>query len=403
MSMHEALLQQKIEFLEIELEEYKRREEDLRAQNDSLMNLINNPTQDPLKVLTTQDQTIEELKKSNEQYSKDLSQIKQNYKDQIAKLEKSNYELALQNKELNLDLRQFQIQTDSEKYELRDQIKKLESDKLSLENSLKSYQHDSEHEQSLSKYQFQLKLHEAQRELEIQKEEARKDCLKIQQEADSAIIEIKSLFNKENEALRQQIRSLQQKVRQQSEKIHSFKELEKSKYEEEKSKTDNACQTSFEEERTEDRPLQLRSHENTARGNYNYSRMLNERTKELKELQKKNESLELQRDRAQIELDKATLELKQIKLQQSASDEKRVEIESKLKNEIKFLIGKLLKAKSKRNIDLETIHDPRNRSMKSSRITNPLETARSTSPMNLSTISRHESPFINRGSDFSIY
>ena len=50
--MEEALLKQRLEFLESEIEEYKKREVNLRELNESLMNAVNTTSSSqPLQVL----------------------------------------------------------------------------------------------------------------------------------------------------------------------------------------------------------------------------------------------------------------------------------------------------------------------------------------------------------------
>lgn len=124
--------------------------------------------------------------------------------------------------------------------------------------------------------------------------------------------------------------------------------------------------------------------------------------KEIRDLRMHIEKISLQKERVQLELDRAMLELKQYKLDRNMVDEKRNENENALKNEIKFLIGKLLKAKSKlasegdlsetikkeaMNITMRTRSALKNRIDMRSPIDRPI------SPLNLSVISRSESPF----------
>ena len=50
-NISEALLQQKIEFMQIELEEYKRKEENNRRTNESLMQALGGTENNSLNVL----------------------------------------------------------------------------------------------------------------------------------------------------------------------------------------------------------------------------------------------------------------------------------------------------------------------------------------------------------------
>jgi hypothetical protein len=131
MSMENALMQQKLEFLEMELEDAKRREENLKRVNNSLMQAINNEPS------ILKDQTLLELQKANEQYLTELTALKKKHKDQLLGFEKQVQELFLSKKELQIDLKHQKTAAESEKYELLAVIKQLESEKMGLEASFR--------------------------------------------------------------------------------------------------------------------------------------------------------------------------------------------------------------------------------------------------------------------------
>ncbi|CAG9316570.1 unnamed protein product [Blepharisma stoltei] len=453
--IQEALLLQRLEFLQIELDDAKKREQNLKKVNESLLQAMTVNDPNPIK-----DHTIEELQKSNEQLMKDIQQTKARHKEQINSLEKQNNELSLSVKELQLDLKHQKVIFESEKFDLLSRIQKLEADKLSLEQSSKVNQDDKNHGHELYKLKTELKMQDVRREADILKEESRNEILTVRQEADAAILELKTLFNKENEALRAQIKNLQAKLRQQSGKMDRYQneevegmvkkidelEVELDKYrstrsspihrmqETEKSFRINLTQTENELSGTlpeinewrvkgvvEDRPFKS-SKELTPRLNKSYGRyesmntqqlyehlslaetLCEKKDKEIKDLKMQIEKILLQKERIQLELDRIMLELKQNKLDKASIDQKRNENEQALKNEIKFLIGKLLKAKSKlaaenelsETIKREGIYST---SRSKSNLRTKLDISRASpnerpiSPLNLSIISRSESPF----------
>lgn len=163
------------------------------------------------------------MQKSNELLLRDIQLIKTRHKEQISTLEKQNHELSLALKEMQLDLKHQRVIFESEKFDLLSKIQKLESDKLYLEHSSKAYENDKSHGQELQKLKTELKMQDARREADILKEESRNEVITVRQEADSAILELKSLFNKENEALRQQVKNLQVKLRQSNEKLERYR------------------------------------------------------------------------------------------------------------------------------------------------------------------------------------
>ena len=103
--MDQALLIQKIEFLEAELEESTKREESLRSVNNSLIKLLDSPNTLPLKVQFTQDHTLRELQEANHQLIRDMHALKKRYQLSQTELETQNRSLALQAKELTFALK----------------------------------------------------------------------------------------------------------------------------------------------------------------------------------------------------------------------------------------------------------------------------------------------------------
>lgn len=100
MSLEEALLNQKIEFLSIELEEARRRENSLKENNESLLAALGEGPEHTLN-----DYHIFELEKSNSQHIKDIQLLKKRLKQTQSELEKENRTLRLSNKELSFELK----------------------------------------------------------------------------------------------------------------------------------------------------------------------------------------------------------------------------------------------------------------------------------------------------------
>ena len=113
---------------------------------------------------------------------------------------------------------------ETEKLEIVSQMQRLESDKLAMEQAMRSYEHDKSYQQEIQKYQKDLKVVELQKDLELQKEEARNEMAKSRHESDKIVIELKAMYDKEIESLKNQTFQMQEKIRNQASRLDSFRE-----------------------------------------------------------------------------------------------------------------------------------------------------------------------------------
>lgn len=129
--------------------------------------------------------------------------------------------------------------------------------------------------------------------------------------------------------------------------------------------------------------------------------LIEQKDKEIRELKLKIDQLHLQNDRLQVELDKTQLELKQSKYHWAKQNQERQNAENVLKTDIKLIIGKLLKAKSKLAAESELNETMRREGILSamrfqslnSSHKSPSPTVRPISALDISAITRSESPF----------
>jgi hypothetical protein len=288
------------------------------------------------------------------------------YKDKILALEKDKQDLMLNNKELEFNLKQQRVLLETEKLEIISKLQKLESDKLATEQALKSYENDKKHQQDLQKFQYDLKIEENRRQADLQREEARNEVLRIRQERDKAVTELKGIYDRELDALKAHLYTLQEKIRHQTQKIESLKENNNSKF----------LQIRIEELENEldyykaSKPMLYneKDHEYEFNSSQEDFSNLKHHKSYTKPLQKTNtdyelEHLTLQNDRLKLQLDRTHLELQQLSTELEKTRKEQQENENNLKNEIKFLIGKLLKAKSKLSAEGELSETIRKESM----------------------------------------
>lgn len=520
----DAFLAQQVEFLTAEVEEFKAREAALKKMNASLLEAMQQADHSNLR-----DHTLSELEKVTSQYTKELADLKARSQDEQLKAERTIRDLERRLKDIELDQKQAEVVHARERYELREVARQLEADKAMLVSKVKSLEEEKGQGRDAAKYEMELRLHAAQRELSIQKEEARTELLKAREAADKTVAELKAIFGKECETLKAHIAQLSTKCKKQQEKIQELREGSsvEDAYVQEVEKLQSELEalraaqkaprypTQLEEEReslqhqVEELQFQLRQRDSPDKAqdalrrqneelkeklaaceesNSQLQDLLQEHSQDLsqtetllmakeREIEEKNAALnsmsreledsrnkgrgkrqcnlhwntdlpfstpkkgkafcdtcstllresaqdedsmrreiislerrvqelsmelektQLQRDRAKVDHDRALLELKHLQMEWAREEERRGEKELCLKNEVKYLIGKLLKAKGKHAAEAEL-----NETMKkeaTNRTLRPRSTARlrgspmtrGISPLNLSVISRTESPF----------
>jgi hypothetical protein len=377
--METALLQQKIEFLEMEVEEIRRREENLKKINNSLMQAINN------EPVLFKDHNLNELQKANDQYISEINQMKKKHKEEISTFEKQLQELFLSKKELQIDNKHLKTAAESEKYEFLTIIKQLESEKFQLEKNFKRLE---ENESVLQDRKF--------------KENQRLSL-------DSKNLNDSRFIMKENEQYKSKIEYLNSKLKSKKEKIKRLKERN----------NERALRVRIEEMEEELETYKMICKKNTPKnaevekslrkeldGALNTIASLKNKTDpkplimkkdlEIQQLKEKLVKCIAENERLTADCGRINLKLQQNEIYWKMADQKRAETELALKNEIKFLIGKLLKAKSKLGNDDSkevTAKPALVTTVRSQSVKKDLKMGKGISPLDLSSITRSDSPF----------
>ena len=119
-------------------------------------------------------------------------------------------------------------------------------------------------------------------------------------------------------------------------------------------------------------------------------------SEQLRSAQVEAKQLQLQKERLQVELDRVSVDTKQFNLDWSEERRKLQDEVKKLKAELKYYIGKLVKVKGKLAVELtETL---RKEGLDVSR-SRSVSKVRGVSPLNLSVITRAESPCLTQSMD----
>ena len=272
---------------------------------------------------------MNELQKTIDMLQQENSELKVKIRDINHNSEQEKQEILLNERELELNFKQQKVNFESEKLQLLGAIQKLESEIFKLSNSAKLKTFEKETVSESQKNQ----INGLQKQFLLEKEALIKENTKIREDSEKSLIELKSVYESENESLRNTVKDLQKRIRQQQHVIDELKEQTGEVMENRNEELE--CQVEYYKE------LYLNTTKNTtSRKNISDSA---EKQKYLDSI----ESLNIQKDKLQLEIEKLQLEVKKLKLDINRNQEKYWENERNLKNEIKILIGKLMKAKSK--------------------------------------------------------
>jgi soluble cytochrome b562 len=208
---------------------------------------------------------------------------------------------------------------------------------MNVEQALKSYENDKFFQQDILKYQQELRIADLSKQIDLSKEESRNEVIKTRQESDKAILELKLLYENEIENLKSQLRNTQDKLRSEKNKRESFRSENNPK---------------MMEIRIEELESELDFYKSRVKRREENS-MFNSQEEGRKNRDLVVESLALENEKVKVQLERSRFEVEQISMQLERNRREQMENENNLKNEIKFLIGKLLKAKSKLNAESE--------------------------------------------------
>lgn len=269
--------------------------------------------------------------------------------------------------ELELDLRHFQVTSEREKMELRELVQQLQGDKATLMQSIQKLEEDASKAQPLDlprqgaiqeigSARMREKVRELEMQIAAQAEEIetlRKSEDTLMEERDGLRKELnrnrryQSEWNEERISLKRQLTALQtHHSRGNSQSVESASDLSMTAkptgyLEGALLERTASFNESFSEEFCLSAPRQDSPAHTQLRNSAKSFRLQLERS-------------QIEIDRAHLERDRALLELQEAKQTIAQLSQAKDEREGALKQEVKFLIGKLLKAKGKHEVLNET-------------------------------------------------
>jgi len=467
----DPFIAQKLEFLTLELQESKEREQKLKQTYDSLLSLINSPA-------LSEDS-------GRKQARAEVEEVRAKAREERERLETECRNWQRRVKELELDLKAGRATGERERMELRAEVARLQADKQAWEYQQRSLA--EEKARLPNKADLDRRLQALSQQFEAYKEAAERDKERLQAQADSQLRDASNAYAKEktdllrlisdaegkaaeqreklatlrsdyealrgnlsavrleNETLRKPVRRYKDQVEEEKQrlfsqvqslqgKIMSFHQTPRTKTAREDrpaselavlraqlgkaEKTVESLRIELAEERRKlqfspkisDRPLQVSNSMSTVKHSRDEG-FISERLREqlveagqkcedlseqLRSAQVEAKQLQLQKERLQVELDRVSVDTKQFNLDWSEERRKLQDEVKKLKAELKYYIGKLVKVKGKLAVELtETL---RKEGLDVSR-SRSVSKVRGVSPLNLSVITRAESPCLTQSMD----
>jgi hypothetical protein len=299
---------------------------------------------------------MNELQKTIEMQRKDIQDLKLRHKDEILSLEKERNLLLMETKELEFKQKQQRLMQDAEKLEMMNKIIKLEADRLSAEKELKSRSTDLAQMKSLQQIQSEAKIQELHRKIDLLKEEHANEVKLVRQEGDKSLIELKVLYEQEIDSLKNQLSSLSSKFREKTAEIDSLRE---------KDSALKAQISVMEEALSHYKTLHKSKPDKEEFRSFNSDFFMSKdslSSRPFRNMCEDDINLPFN-PKIPVEFQKFVNEIERLRSLNEKILKEKEENEKKLKNEIKYLIGKLLKAKSKISAEGELTGSLRRESM----------------------------------------
>jgi hypothetical protein len=202
-----AVLQQQVEFLEVQLQDSKQRELDLQRMYDNVLLSLD---QDSEEVLIMQTKAVEDLKQNQ-------IQVEIEHNDALARLSAQiiAYEKQLRTMKEQLEDSDYRQRTQKLGYEeslmeIRQEALKLKSEKHQLELKLRMQESGEVQSRDQINKSQQMRSETHSKEIERLKEDCEHEVQAVRQQTDAALIELRHIYEKEKKSLEAQLRKAQQ-------------------------------------------------------------------------------------------------------------------------------------------------------------------------------------------------
>eukprot|EP00357_Protocruzia_adherens_P001004 CAMPEP_0115040520 /NCGR_PEP_ID=MMETSP0216-20121206/44868_1 /TAXON_ID=223996 /ORGANISM="Protocruzia adherens, Strain Boccale" /LENGTH=960 /DNA_ID=CAMNT_0002421757 /DNA_START=172 /DNA_END=3054 /DNA_ORIENTATION=- len=191
-----ALLEQKVELLEMQLEEAQAREENLKRLQDTMLSAFGDSDSGG-----NRDEINKELDLAREHHQKDMDELKEAHQIELERM-KAEIENTVNTyqREFN-DLREREGTLDKRECKWKDEIQTLANEKSVLEEKIKTLESELTFVKDDIEKEIQRRLIEENSSVSHMKDQHEKEIAHLRDESDKAIVEIRQVYEQDKKAL----------------------------------------------------------------------------------------------------------------------------------------------------------------------------------------------------------
>ncbi|CAG9332272.1 unnamed protein product [Blepharisma stoltei] len=196
------LLKQQLEFLQLELDDAKAKEIQMKNMYESMITSLTSADTSALQT----NSSIEELNKVKAEYETLINTIKKKHKDKVKKLKAELNNYIAKNSELESTQNDYRKNFEDKIIELTHEIQIITEQKKEMENSLKEIVENSD-KKLIERLRHEIES--LQQEIEFVKDENEQDIRRIHEQNSKNLQDFKDIYEQDKKFLESQIRKLQ--------------------------------------------------------------------------------------------------------------------------------------------------------------------------------------------------
>ena len=207
------ILKQKLEFMQIELDEAKSREASLKNMYESMLKSLTNNTD-----YSVPSQTPQQLKDAQDQHTAELNSLKSKHKEVIDSYESHLSVLKNTNSDLEYQLREQKMKSEDAVLKLKQENYLLTEQKRELENKIEELNSKNDKKKA---ERLESEVDKLNKELEKSKLDAEEDLKSAREQTQQCLQELKEIYQQDKQALEKQVEKLQWELKLQKEQLEN--------------------------------------------------------------------------------------------------------------------------------------------------------------------------------------